>query len=295
MQIKNNTYEQIITKNLFQQYIEEKRKTRQWNIFFKTIFFLFILASITIYNANNKTHKNKNTNHIAIIEINDIISKKNKINSKNVVKTLNEAFYNKKAKAIILKINSPGGSPVQSNIIHNHIKNLRKVNPNKPIYSIIEDIGTSGAYLIAVATEKIYCDPSSIVGSIGVMLSSFGFVELTNKIGIERRLYKSGKNKILIDPFLERNVDEENLIQHNLNIIHKNFIHAVRTNRNENINLKDPELYSGKFWTGKEALDIGLIDDLCDINTISIEKIKINKLVYYKLKPKTFNIIKKMK
>ncbi|HIH2762373.1 MAG TPA: S49 family peptidase [Candidatus Azoamicus sp.] len=188
---------------------------------------------------------------------------------------LDEAFNNKYSKAIILKINSPGGTPVQSNIIHNHIKKLRKIHVNKPIYSVIEDIGTSGAYLIAVASDKIYCDPYSIVGSIGVVVNSFGFSDAINRLGIERRIYKAGKNKVIMDPFLEKNLDDEKMLQHNLDIMHNNFINLVKENRYKNLDSFDESnIFSGKFWVGKDALYLGLVDGFHDIYSLSSDVIK---------------------
>lgn len=278
---KNKTDKNLINELIFQNIIE-KRTARRWNIFFKIlffIFFLFIIASLTEF-KNINFIKKKNVDHVAIIEINGMISDSSKNNSRNVIGLLDRAFRNTNAKAIIIKINSPGGTPVQSNIIHNYIKKLRNLNKNKDIYTVIEDLGTSGAYLIATATEKIYCDPYSIVGSIGVILSSFGFVDTINKLGIERRLYKSGKYKSMLDPFSERNVDEENLIQHNIDIVHKIFINTVKKNR-PNLKLDEPDLFSGKIWIGYDALNIGLVDGFYDVYTLASNVIKVNNLIEY--------------
>lgn len=238
---------------------------------------LAIIISMFIILIFNKSELEKE--HIAIIEINGIITEKNN-NSKNIIKLLNNAFYNANCKAIILKINSPGGTPVQTNIIHNYIKKLRNTK-KKQIFSIIEDIGTSGAYLIATATEKIYCDPSSIIGSIGVIITSFGFVEVMNKIGIERRIYKAGKNKAIMDPFTEKSKNDEIIIQHNLEIIHENFINTVKKNRPNISTHLQTDIFSGKFWTGKDAIELGLIDGFYDIYTLSSEIIEINKTIDY--------------
>jgi protease-4 len=244
-------------------------------IYVKTIMLiLIIIIIIFVFNKSDTDDK-----HIAIIEINGIITEKNN-NSKTIINLLDNAFLNKNCKAIILKINSPGGTPVQTNIIHNYIKKLRNTK-KKNIYSIIEDIGTSGAYLIATATEKIYCDPSSIIGSIGVIITSFGFVETLNKIGVERRIYKAGKHKAIMDPFTEKNKNEEIIIQHNLEIIHENFINTVKKNRPNLSTSLQEEIFSGKFWTGKDAIELGLIDGFYDIYTFSSEIIDVNKTIDY--------------
>jgi protease-4 len=238
---------------------------------------IVIILVLLILIFSNKSEKDKE--HIAIIEITGIITEKNN-NAKNIITSLDKGFQNINCKAIILKINSPGGTPVQSNIIHNYIKKLRNTN-KKQIFSVIEDIGTSGAYLIASATEKIYCDPSSIVGSIGVILTSFGFTDAINKIGIERRIYKAGKNKAILDPFIEKNKNDEIIIQHNLEIIHENFINTVKKNRPNIQTLLYEEVFSGKFWTGKDAIELGLIDGFYDIYTLSSEIIEINTTIDY--------------
>lgn len=235
---------------------------------------LIIIFIIFVFNKSDTDDK-----HIAIIEINGIITEKNN-NSKTIINLLDNAFLNENCKAIILKINSPGGTPVQTNIIHNYIKKLRNTK-KKNIYSIIEDIGTSGAYLIATATEKIYCDPSSIIGSIGVIITSFGFVETLNKIGVERRIYKAGKHKAIMDPFTEKNENEEIIIQHNLELIHQNFINTVKKNRPNLSKSLQEEIFSGKFWTGKDAMELGLIDGFYDIYTLSSEIIDVNKTIDY--------------
>lgn len=239
------------------------------------ILILLIITILFIYYNKNESE----SEHIALIEITGVISEKNN-NSKNIIKTLNKAFYNTKCKAIIIKINSPGGTPVQSNIIHNYIKKLKNAN-KKNIFAIIEDIGTSGAYLIASATNKIYCDPSSIIGSIGVILTSFGFVDMMNKIGIERRLYKAGKHKAIMDPFTEKNKNDEIIIQHNLELIHDNFINAIKKNRPNIIIDSQTEIFSGKFWTGREAVELGLADGFYDVYTLSSEIIEINNIIEY--------------
>ena len=293
MKLQNHDTEERIINDLIYQNIIEKRRSRRWGIFFKLISMLIIgIIVILIINCNeNKYFHNKNVDHVAIIDINDIISDKSHVNAKNIINALNEAFDNKNAKAIIIKINSAGGTPVQANIIHNHVKRLRKINNDKPIFSVIEDIGTSGAYLIAVAAEKIYCDPSSIVGSIGAVLNSFGFTESMNKLGIERRIYKSGKYKMTMDPFSERNTEDEQSIQHNLNIVHKNFINVVKKNRN-NLKYNNTDLFSGKIWIGKDALELGLVDGFYDIYTLSSDIIKINTIIDYNTNTNIFNIFK---
>ncbi len=221
----NNSSENLIFKKFLITIMSDFKKNNIIDIFFKTLFLLIIIF-ICFYFFLLKVD-DQPIEHVAIVHIDGPIEDKGKFSAKNIIYNLNSAFFNKYAKIIIIRINSAGGSPVQSNIIYNHIKRLRKIS-SKPIYSVIEDIGTSGAYLIALATEKIYCNQVSIVGSIGVIVTSFGCVEAMKKLGIERRIYKSGKNKILMDPFFERNEESDEIIQNNVNIINKYFINIVK-------------------------------------------------------------------
>jgi len=280
----NNNWEKNLIKEYILSGLNEYKKYRMWNIFYKSVFiiWLFLITYLIFFYKNNDIKiNNVYKDHIAIIELNGTISENNISSAKNINSLLTKAFENKYAKHIILKINSPGGTPVQSNIIHNHIKRLRGIYPNKNIFSVIEDIGTSGAYLIATSTEKIYCDPSSIVGSIGVILNSFGFVDTIEKLGIERRLYTSGKYKSIMDPFLKRNIEEEKIIQNSLNIIHKQFINIVKNTRQDKIDIKNTEIFSGKFWTGVEAIELGLIDGFFDIETLIYDILNINNTITY--------------
>ncbi|HFL8824401.1 MAG TPA: signal peptide peptidase SppA [Candidatus Azoamicus sp. OHIO1] len=292
----NNHWEKDIIKEFIFLSIKEHKTSRRWNVFFKLTFlvlFLSVFLIILLSQKNIEKTNSKNFKHIALIEISGIISAKEKASSKNIITLLTEAFTNKNAKAIILKINSPGGTPVQSNTIHNYIKKLRVSYPNKQIFSVIEDIGTSGAYLISTATEKIYCDPSSIVGSIGVILNSFGFVNTIEKLGIERRIYKSGKYKAIMDPFSKKTEEEDKIIQDSLDDIHDHFINIVKKTRGLNIKNYNFEIFSGRFWTGKEALKLGIIDGFHDIQSLSSEIMETSIIVDYKIDSDILELIKK--
>ncbi len=165
---------------------------------------------------------------------------------------------------------------------------------NKKIFSIIEDIGTSGAYLIAIATEKIYCDPSSIVGSVGVIVNYFGFVDTINKLGIERRLYKTGKYKAIMDPFIKKNEEEDKIINNSLNYIHEDFVNNIIKSRNNKLIVNNiNEISTGKFWVGKEAIKFGLIDGFYDIYSLSFEILKTNIIVNYTKEKTLIEIISK--
>lgn len=285
---KNGSSEKIMLRDILFENLKQKRNSLKLKVFI-FLFFLILFFSFIFYN-------NKNIDHVAVVEITGLISDKNQSNSKSITTALNQAFSNSYSKAVILKINSPGGMPVQSNIIYTHIKSLRKIYATKPVYAVIEDIGTSGAYLIAVAAEKIYCDKFSLVGSIGVLINSFGFVNAIDKLGIERRIYKAGKYKVIMDPFLEKKIDEEKILQSNLNVMHKIFIEIVKENRyKDTVILDDDDIFSGKFWVGEEALSLGLVDGLSDIYSLSTDFIKVSSLIYYNHEASIFNILKNIK
>ena len=272
--------EQDVINSFILQSIQENRSSKKWSFFLKLVFLIFIFAFFFITISYFKNSNFKNSEHVGVIYINGLISDNRSSSSRNIIDLIDSAFYNNNCKAIILRINSPGGTPVQSNIIHDYIKEKRSLNI-KPIYSVIEDMGTSGAYLIAIATEKIYCDPSSIVGSISASINTFGVVDILDKLGIERRLYKSGKHKSILNPFAERNQEDDEVILHNLNLVHNNFVSSVKKDR-PFIKLDEDELFSGKFWIGREALEFGLVDGFYNVYSLSKDIIKLHNLVEYK-------------
>lgn len=287
--MQNNVFsDKSIIQEILLDSLNQKRRSKRWKVYI-FLFILMLFFSFIFYN-------NKNVDHVAIVEISGLISDKNRTNAKSIVAALNDAFSNKYSKAIVLRINSAGGTPVQSNIIHNHIKRLRAIYTTKRVYAVIEDIGTSGAYLVAVAAEKIYCDKFSIVGSIGVLINSFGFVDAINKLGVERRIYKAGKHKVIMDPFLEKKLEDEKILQDNLNSIHENFINIVRENRYKNEFISDDnDIFSGKFWVGEDALSLGLVDGFNDVYSLSSEVIKLSSLREYNHESSIFDILKNIK
>lgn len=269
-------FENTLLKSLLNNYLSNDGRRGKYKKIFIFIFFLvfsFLLFYFFSYIFS------KNVNHVAIVEISGVISEKSNCNYKSVIINLDRAFKNKYAKAVILKVNSPGGAPVQANIIYNYIKKLKSSNV-KPVYAVIDDIGTSAAYYIALSADKIYCDPSSLVGSIGVVFSSFGFVDAINKIGVERRIYKSGKYKVILDPFLSIKKDEELILDNAINIIYKNFVNIVKENRGQ-ILVNSDSIFSGEFFVGVDALNLGLVDGFYNLYSLLSDVIKINKIIYY--------------
>lgn len=272
-------------------YINEKYKHIKFKNFLRKFFFVILIILIFLVIFFFIEYKSyKNIPHTALINIDGPIMSNENCNLNNVTSSINKILNNKNSKGLILKINSPGGSPVQSDMIYNYLKNVKSINFNIKIYSFIEDICASGAYLIANSSDLIYCNSSSIVGSIGVLLNSFGFVDFINKIGIERRLYLSGESKGMLDPFSLKNDKENDFLMSSLNVIHNEFIDTVKLNRNNRLNYFN-YLFNGRFWIGREALFIGLVDGFYNIEEISSEVIGFPIIVNY---TKNFNSVFKL-
>lgn len=270
----------LIEKLLNGMFVEQRR-ARRWGIFFKLLTFGYLFALMGILLVNSDLEKDTGLDaHTAVIEVKGPISADDDASADSIIWSLREAFEEENAKAVILRINSPGGSPVQAGYIYDEIKRLRALHPEKPLYSVIADIGASGAYYIAAASDKIYADKASLVGSIGVVAGGFGFVDLMDKVGVERRLYTAGEHKAFLDPYSPSNEDEKVFWQSVLNTTHKQFIDQVKQGRGDRLK-DDPRLFSGLVWTGEQALELGLIDGLGSTSYVAREVVKVDKLVDY--------------
>ena len=277
--------EQKILKTVLLEHITEQRRARRWSIFFKVISFGFLFFIVTsVYNRDLSQPASLSQPHTAVIDIYGEIAAEQPANADDIRGALKAAFSNKQVNGLILRINSPGGSPVQSRQIFSEIRDLKKQYPHLKIYAAIEDVGTSAAYLIAAAVDNIYADKSSLVGSIGVLIDSFGYVEGMKKIGVERRLYTAGQYKGILDPFSPRNPEAEDFIDKQLKIIHRAFIENVREGRGNRLR-ENPDIFSGLFWSGEQALALGLIDGFGDAQFIAKELIKVENLVDYTPNP----------
>ncbi len=279
--------EKVLTKLLFST-LEEQKKTRRWGIVFKSFLagYLLLILFGTIVSSATKDSL-PSGEHTALIEIKGIISADAEASADNIVTGLRRAFKNDEAKAVILRINSPGGSPVQAGYINDEIKRLRAKHPDKKLYAVITDLCASGGYYIAAAADEIYADKASLVGSIGVVMNGFGFVDTMKKLGVERRLYTAGENKGFLDPFSPQKDDERQHVQGLLGQIHQQFIDTVKEGRGDR--LKDEKkLFSGLIWTGEQAKELGLIDEFGSSSLVAREVVKAEKLVDYTLKPSYF-------
>lgn len=261
----------------------EQRRARRWGIFFKGLTFAYLMVILGIYFSNTSLTNDlsgKTSQHTAVIEINGPISADDAANADSIIWSLRDAFKEDNAKAVILRINSPGGSPVQSGYVYDEIKRLRVLHPEKQVYAVIMDIGASGAYYIAAAADEIYADKASLVGSIGVISGGFGFVDLMEKVGVERRAMTAGKNKGFLDPFSPIKESDKVFWQSVLNTTHKQFIDQVKKGRGDKL-VDEPDLFTGLVWTGEQAVEKGLIDGLGSASYVAREIIGQEKLVDY--------------
>lgn len=258
--------------------VKEQRRARHWGIFFKslTFIYLFILLFYALDWVGEES--GASLNHTALIDINGVIGNEFEVNADDVIESLQSAFENERTKGVILRINSPGGSPVQAGLINDEIKRLRKLHPNTPVYAVVEDICASGGYYIAVAADRIYVDKASIVGSIGVLMDGFGFTEAMEKLGVERRLMTAGENKAILDPFSPLKPEEKEFAQQMLDQIHQQFITVVREGRGERLS-EDPVIFTGLFWTGETSVELGLADALGSTGFVAREVIKEDNIV----------------
>jgi len=241
-------WERKLLRDLAQASLKEQRAARRWGIFFKLLFFLYLLFALMAWIAisHKKLALAGGKPFTAVVELNGVIKADSAASADKVVSGLRDAFKNPGTKGVVLRINSPGGSPVQARTIHDEILRLRKKHPKIPLYAVITDICASGGYYVAVAADKIYADPASIVGSIGVLINGFGFVEAMKKLGIERRLLTAGVNKGILDPFSPLPEGQRRHLQRTLERLHRQFIATVRQGRAGRLK-EDDTLFSGLF------------------------------------------------
>ena len=284
----NKDYSGILEKVLLET-VKEQRRARRWKIFFRLIWLLFaIFVLFNIFGGGSnkelvKTDIIKNTRKLALIDLSGAIDSDNKTYA-NLSQSLNNALKDKTIMAVIIRANSPGGSPVYSDMLYNEILRLRKLYPNKPISVVVEQVCASGCYYIASAANNIYANPASIVGSIGVISPNFGFNKLMEKVGVESRLLTAGKYKAMGYPFAAKNPDEIAIEQDMLDKIHKQFIQAVTNGRGHRLHA-DPDLFSGRYWLGQDAYKLGLIDGLSTVDELAREVYKTDNVVDFTVTP----------
>lgn len=270
-------WEQSLLERLAFASLNEQRKARRWGIFFKAFFAIYLVVVLMMVLTSGFGEKPLASKYSALVDLDGVIAADTIASADNVVSGLRGAFESK-AKGIILRTNSPGGSPVQASYINHEIQRLRKKFPDTPVYAVIGDICASGCYYAVAAADKIYANEASIVGSIGVLMNGFGFVESMKKLGIERRLLTAGDDKGFLDPFSPLNPRHRQHAQALLTKIHQQFIDVVEQGRGEALK-ETAQIYTGLFWTGDEALRIGLIDEFGSASYVAREVIGADEIV----------------
>ena len=277
-------YESIVNRLAFAA-INEQRRARRWRIFFLFLFFAYItIVGIVLIDGGGsgpgRAQLSDEGKHTALVKMPGTIAIGEKSGAEKVISGLESAFKHEETVGVILEINSPGGSPVQSAYIYDEIKRLREKYESIPIYVVVADIAASGGYFVAAAADRIYVNRSSLVGSIGVRMDNFGFVELMEKLGIERRLLTAGENKGLFDPFLPEDAGQKAHLQQMLNEVHQHFIDAVKRGRGERLS-QNADLFSGLIWTGEKAIELGLVDDFGTTKSVARDVIKAETIVNF--------------
>lgn len=262
--------------------LDEQRARRRWGIAFKIFGFGYLLAvllAVVDWGASTE-HQER---HTAMVSLIGVIEAKGDASAENLVAALNSAFEEKNAAGVILRINSPGGSPVQAGIVNDEIRRLRTKFPDKPLYAVVEDMCASGGYYVAAAADSIYVNKASIVGSIGVLMDGFGFTGTMDKFGVERRLLTAGENKGFLDPFSPQAPQQKAHAQLLLDDIHKQFIDVVKTGRGKRLK-ETPDMFSGLMWTGAQSIQLGLADGYGSVDSVARDVIKAEKIFDYSVK-----------
>ena len=273
-------WERDILNRLAFASLNEQRRARRWSIFFKVLAFLYI-GVLLFYLASDWSESAAPTGaHTAVVDVNGVIAADSEASADIINSGLKAAFKNKNVKGVILRINSPGGSPVQAGYVYDEIKRLRKLHENVKVYAVITDMCASGGYYIASAADEIYADKASLVGSIGVLMNGFGFVGTMEKLGVERRLLTAGAHKGMLDPFSPLKKEDKEHMQKMLDDVHQQFITAVKNGRGDRLK-ESPELFSGFVWNGDQGVKLGLVDGLGSSSYVAREIIGAEKIVDY--------------
>jgi protease-4 len=273
----NNWEKQTIEKIAMESLVQHK-SSRRWSIFFKLVSLIYLGWVLFFVLSSSSSSSIATGDFTALITLNGEIGVDSEVSAINIKTSLKEVYENPGTKALILAINSPGGSPVQSGIINDEINRYKALHPKIPVYAVIEDICASGGYYIAVAADKIFVDKASIVGSIGVLMNGFGFDKAIKSLGIERRLITAGENKAILDPFLPVQPKQREFMQELLKEVHNQFIEVVKKGRRNKL-ANNPEIFSGLFWSGESAINLGLADGYGDIDLVAREIIGYEKII----------------
>jgi protease IV len=259
--------------------LRDRRSERRWRVFFRLAWLLLVLFVLFILFAGRMHGSAPTTAHTALVEVRGEIAADSEASAENLVAALKSAFEDAGAQAVVLRINSPGGSPVQAGIVNDEIRRLKAIH-KKPVYAVVEEICASGAYYIAVAADEIYVDKASLVGSIGVLMDGFGFTGTMEKLGVERRLLTAGENKGMLDPFSPQNEKHRAYAKAMIDQIHQQFIAVVKEGRGPRLK-ETPDTFSGLFWNGEEAIRQGLADKSGNLDYVAREVVKATEIIDY--------------
>jgi protease-4 len=274
-------WERDVIAKLARDALAEQKRARRWGVVFKTLTFLYLFLLLFValgwLGGGDVIEKG---DHTAVVELTGIIAPDSQANADDVVAGLKDAFEADGTKAVVLRINSPGGSPVQAASINDEIRRLRGLHPDIPVYAVVEDICASGGYYVAVAADQIYVAKASIVGSIGVLMNGFGFTDAMKKLGVERRLLTAGDNKGFMDPFSPLDKQQRDYAKNMLDDIHSQFIDAVREGRGDRLK-ENEQTFSGLVWTGEKSVELGLADALGSVAYVAREVVQAETIVNY--------------
>ena len=272
-----NNWERQVLEKLALAAVQEQRRSRQWSILFKTLGFLYLFFLLFLvagwFGGDGVSIKE----HTALVDLQGVIAS-DQASADSVISSLQNAFEDKKTKGVVLRINSPGGSPVQAGQIYDEIRRLRAKYPKIPLYVVVDDICASGGYYVAAAADRIFVDKASIVGSIGVLMDGFGFTQTMQKLGVERRLLTAGKNKGFLDPFSPVDPNQEAYAKQMLEEIHGQFINVVKQGRGARLK-ETPEMFSGLVWSGEKSVQLGLADGFGSLESVARDVIKAEEIV----------------
>jgi protease-4 len=269
----------LLLNQFAKAYLEQQRRDQRWRWFWRIVWLAVAVTIVWATAQNVPAAKSQSTPHTALVEVRGEIGAETPSNADNLMAALRSAFEDEGAKAVVLRINSPGGSPVQAGLVNDEIKRL-KAQYKKKVYAVCEEMCASAAYYIAVSADQIYVDKASLVGSIGVLMDGFGFTGTMEKIGVERRLLTAGENKGMLDPFSPRNPRHEGYAQAMLDQIHQQFIHVVQEGRGKRLK-ETPDTFSGLFWNGQQAIELGLADHLGSLDQIARDVVKAEDIIDY--------------
>ena len=277
----NGSWERDLVTKLAMDALAEQKRRRRWGIFFKFLTFAYItFVLVAFVDWEGRADLASGKKHTAMVDLNGIIAPGNDASAEKINTALQAAFKDKNTQGVIMRINSPGGSPVQSQTIYDEMKRLRKKYPDIPLYVVVEDICASGGYFVAAGADKIYVSPSSIVGSIGVLMNGFGFTGLMDKLGVDRRLITAGEHKGMLDPFSPVDPKEVEYAKTLISDVHQQFINVVKEGRGKRLK-ETPDMFSGLIWTGAKSVELGLADGYGTLDSVARDVIKAEDIVDY--------------